>query len=210
MKRSRKFTVLDLHDENKKYPLLGVILVGGNSSRMGTNKAFIEFDGKTLLERAIESKQPHCDHIVISCRRDEADLYASYGTPMEDILSDRGPMGSIYTAFEQYPDHDLLICAVDQVHMDNKAFEAVVNYELDHKTLVAVAQSVTEQPLLSKWSCHNKQGVSDYLSRNRASVLGYLAQIQYTSIQFGDGLLYNLNSPEDLKALNQFVNSNPQ
>lgn len=42
-----------LHPDNR-WDITGVILVGGRSRRMGKDKAFLEFSGKTLFERVDE------------------------------------------------------------------------------------------------------------------------------------------------------------
>ena len=36
------------------YDLTGIILSGGNNIRMGENKAFIELDGKRIIDRTVE------------------------------------------------------------------------------------------------------------------------------------------------------------
>jgi len=43
----------------------GVILAAGNSSRMGTDKAFLRFGGKTFLAGAIEMLQSACDFVLV-------------------------------------------------------------------------------------------------------------------------------------------------
>ena len=39
--------------------MTGVILSGGKSARMGMNKAFLEFEGKRLIDRATADVQGH-------------------------------------------------------------------------------------------------------------------------------------------------------
>ena len=43
----------------------GVILAGGRSSRMGRDKAMIEIDGRTLLDRALDILQPHVNDLLV-------------------------------------------------------------------------------------------------------------------------------------------------
>ena len=48
----------------------GLILAGGQSRRMGQNKALIALDGQTLLERAIERLRPQVQELAINAPQD--------------------------------------------------------------------------------------------------------------------------------------------
>lgn len=43
----------------------GIILVGGKSSRMGTNKALLPIGGKKVIERIAEKMEMITDHLII-------------------------------------------------------------------------------------------------------------------------------------------------
>ena len=85
--------------------LLGVILAGGQSSRMGVDKATLPIAGTTLLEY-MHSKllQTGIDEIVI-CRN----------TPgyLNDDIPQLGPLGALYTLSQRYPERRALIIPVD-------------------------------------------------------------------------------------------------
>ena len=57
----------------------GIILAGGQSSRMGKEKGLIQWKGKTLIENAIAILSPLCEHIFISTNNDHFD---SFGYPV--------------------------------------------------------------------------------------------------------------------------------
>lgn len=89
-------------------PLLGVVLAGGRSSRMGRDKAELPWNGRNLLDRQLAIlREAGVDRALVSGRRPGYDAVA-------DIEKEHGPLGglaSIATAIEA--DADLLIIPVD-------------------------------------------------------------------------------------------------
>jgi molybdopterin-guanine dinucleotide biosynthesis protein A len=73
-----------------------VVLAGGKSTRFGSNKALIEYDGKTFLQQIIERLQPFAKEVVIAGFHPEYELV---GIPvLADKMEGIGPLGGIYTA----------------------------------------------------------------------------------------------------------------
>ena len=63
----------------------GVVLAGGMSSRMGRDKALIEVDGITLLERAVQRLRPHVREVLVIGDPE------SYGHLHPQVLPDERP-----------------------------------------------------------------------------------------------------------------------
>lgn len=94
-----------------------VILAGGNSSRMGRDKAWLEVGGQTLLARQI---QVVCDvgacEVFVSGRADVD--YAEFGCRvLRDRLVDVGPLAGIECALAEMKTSLLLVLAVDMPRM---------------------------------------------------------------------------------------------
>ena len=80
------------------FAITGCVLTGGKSSRMGTDKALLEIDNKSLLDIAIE-KFAGFTEIIISSARPES--YAFTGlTIVTDELSGLGPIGGIISVLK--------------------------------------------------------------------------------------------------------------
>ncbi len=88
----------------------GFVLAGGKSTRMGTDKAFIEFEGRTLLERAlglVRSVTP--DVRIVGARK----KFAPSAPVVEDIFRERGPLGGIHAALRASKTELNFMLAVD-------------------------------------------------------------------------------------------------
>lgn len=91
----------------------GVVLAGGRSSRMGTDKAALVWNGKTFLERQIDLLESlACEEIFISVRKDQS-LQVSRGRLLEDPIADAGPMVGIASALAETHCDALWVIAVD-------------------------------------------------------------------------------------------------
>jgi molybdopterin-guanine dinucleotide biosynthesis protein A len=88
----------------------GFVLAGGKSSRMGQDKAFMQFGQRTLLEHALElARAATGDAWIVG----SAERFASFGPLVEDIYPGRGPLAGIQAALAGSRTELNLILAVD-------------------------------------------------------------------------------------------------
>jgi molybdopterin-guanine dinucleotide biosynthesis protein A len=88
----------------------GFILAGGKSTRMGTDKAFLVFRGRTLLEQALELGRCVTGNVTIVGAPEK---FGSFAPVVEDIFPDCGPLGGIHAALRSSKSEFNLILAVD-------------------------------------------------------------------------------------------------
>jgi len=74
----------------------GIILAGGKSTRYGRNKALVNIDGISLIERVLRVLHDVFEHIILITNTPHE--YAYLGLPMyEDLIKGLGPIGGVYT-----------------------------------------------------------------------------------------------------------------
>ncbi len=74
-----------------------VIQAGGESRRMGRDKALIPFLGRPLIERVISRVGHLADEVLVTTNRPQD--YQFLGLPLfTDVIPDRGALGGLYTA----------------------------------------------------------------------------------------------------------------
>ena len=84
--------------DTKTKPINAYILAGGKSSRMGTDKGLLLFEGKAMIQYVIEQLQPIFDNLVIVSNNPEYEKFGLEVIP--DLIKDIGPAGGIYTALK--------------------------------------------------------------------------------------------------------------
>lgn len=92
-------------------PLVGVVLAGGRSVRMGADKRFIRIGGLTLLERALGVLRPLVDDLVVVTRDETAQ--ASSARVVADEVKERGPLAGLYTGLRAAGRGRVLVIPVD-------------------------------------------------------------------------------------------------
>lgn len=76
--------------------MTGIALAGGKSSRMGFNKAFIDFGGKRLIEATVECLKALFPEVLIIAN--DPPRYTYLGVKViSDLIPNSGSLGGIYT-----------------------------------------------------------------------------------------------------------------
>lgn len=104
-------------------PLHGLVLAGGRSSRMGTDKAaLLHPDGRPLARRTHDLlAEAGCEIIVLSLRHDQE---IPPGFSMEPVIKrdpeggSEGPLAGMLAAMRAAPDADWLVLACDLPRLD--------------------------------------------------------------------------------------------
>lgn len=94
----RHFKIINQEAENK-LEMTGIVLAGGKSSRMGRNKAFLEFEGQPFIERTLQVLRTVFSEVIISTNNPE--LYSSYEEKtVQDLYLDQGPLGGLHACLK--------------------------------------------------------------------------------------------------------------
>lgn len=109
----------------KTPPVRGLVLAGGQSRRMGRDKARLAIQGRTALDRALDLLRPRCTEVFVSCRKDQSQERGE-APQIHDILLDHGPAGGILSAFHQNPDSAWLVVACDLPYLDGLTLDALL------------------------------------------------------------------------------------
>ncbi|MBL7943330.1 MAG: NTP transferase domain-containing protein [Flavobacteriales bacterium] len=97
----------------------GLLLVGGKSSRMGTDKAWLNVHGEPQYLHMIRLMKPLVSEVYLSSRPEQESQYPTLDAiHVSDHPDFSGPLGGILSAFQQHPESAWLVLACDLLLVD--------------------------------------------------------------------------------------------
>jgi molybdopterin-guanine dinucleotide biosynthesis protein A len=110
--------MVSLSDDGTLTRVSGIILAGGQSRRMGRDKALLDFDGVPLIARVLERVQRVCSKVIVVAN--DVDTYARIlsevegGVPViRDVYPGKGSLGGIFSGLQAVRDDCVLAVACD-------------------------------------------------------------------------------------------------
>jgi len=109
--------------------LYGLVLAGGQSRRMGRDKALLQRDGQTQLHLAVELLQGVTEKQFVSTRAEQQDDAERQRYPqIVDRYDDIGPIAGIWSALETHQEVDWLVLACDLPNLDRQTLDHLIGH----------------------------------------------------------------------------------
>ena len=91
-----------------------IILCGGGSTRMGTDKALLPFGEVSLLEYLVNKYKPHFSHIYLSVKKPGEYTHLSLPvTEIADLYMNAGPMSGVFSGLSMMDEDQAFILPID-------------------------------------------------------------------------------------------------
>lgn len=199
----------------KSTNIAGVILAGGMSKRMGKNKALIKI-GKdtTVLERTIDIlKELFEEILLITNSPEEYEVCKKECSIRTDIIKGIGPLGGIYTGLSHTTKENIFCVACDMPFLDKEFIKKEIEHfrEIDCEAFVPEDKLGQIEPLHSIYKKELKEKLEAYIKNtSNYSIREFLRTIKTYYWEFPQETNYNkifmnLNTPEDLKEINENI-----
>jgi molybdopterin-guanine dinucleotide biosynthesis protein A len=182
-----------------------VILAGGQSSRMGRNKAFVELRQRPLIALALE-KLAAFEHIIISTNEsalfEKSPALDAYSfTCVPDIVPEQGPLGGIHAALVHCVTERLLVIPCDMPLLPPALLEYMATTA--SADICAPCYAGTWQPLCSVWHKNCIAAIEENLAVGKRSPLSLLHTLNTQPIN--EQTLHRYGNPDEY-----FANINNQ
>ncbi len=183
------------------------ILAGGKSTRMGTDKAFVEYEGRTLLARALDLARSVTPRVRIV---GSPGKFAPFAPVVEDRFCECGPLGGIHAALRASLTELNLMLAVDMPFVSWAFLQFLIGHARGTPGAVALVPFDGEgrQPLCAVYRREFADAAEDALraGKNRIDSLfdaprtRVIGREELESAGFSRAIFRNLNTPEELEA----------
>jgi len=183
----------------------GLVLAGGKSTRMGTDKGVLNFYGKNQRDVAIDLLKKHQLKTYLSVREEQE---ITIENKVEDTFIGLGPFGAICSAFQSNPNVAWLVLATDLPFVN----DAVIQKLLKHRNPSKVATTIKgkgkqfPEPLITIWEPKSYTLLLNYLAQGYSCPRKVLINSDVEIIEVDDDLIRNINTPEEFKAAKKEIN----
>lgn len=185
-----------------------LILAGGQSSRMGTDKALLPWQGMTLLQRVVKVAQACCGTVCIVTPWPERyrHLFSSSINWCLEGSENAGPLVALAKGFETVQTPWVLLLACDMPQLDPKVLSTwIAQLPAPDSESTAIAyvpyyQSRWE-PLCGLYKVAGLPMLEAFIAEGGRSFQSWLSRIETVPIAVENAIapmLHNCNTPEDL------------
>lgn len=182
-------------------PLDGLILLGGKSQRMGSDKGEIVYGNQP---QRIAVDQLLADSGVLnryfSVRQGQ---HHDLSNRVEDEFLNLGPMGGILSAFKQNPNRALLVLANDLPYLKSEHIELLISERDPNKVATAFKGRSKDfvEPLVCIYEPKAYPILLSYLAAGYSCPRKMLINNQVKVIEVDDSWITNVNTKEELRAI---------
>jgi molybdopterin-guanine dinucleotide biosynthesis protein A len=181
------------------------ILAGGKSSRMGSEKAFLEFEGHLLIDRMITIAKAVAEQMRIVGPKQK---FSAFGQIATDIYADRGPLGGIHAALEISRTEFNLMLAIDMPFIEPKFLQYMLKQAQHCEALVTVPKVAGGfQPLCA---CYRKEfeptaekalaaGHNKIDALFAPEITRVIDDAEFAKLGYSTAMFQNLNTKEDIE-----------
>ena len=172
--------------------MTAVILAGGKSSRMGSNKAFLKLNGKTFIERQIELLREMFDEIFISANTPSE--YEFLNLPVfKDIYPEKGPLCGIYTSLINSVSASTFMLACDMPFVESGLIKQLKGFTKEYDVVVPKSERGLE-PLHAFYSKNCIEPIKRELDSNNLRIISFFPHVKVKTVE-----LERLTSPDSFR-----------
>jgi len=193
-------------NDEKRSDATAVVLAGGESIRMGTDKAFLELGGVPLIERVLAAARAACGHVLIIANN--PDEFAHLGVAIHtDIHPGFGSMSGLHAGLFFAETETVFTLGCDMPFIEPRLMEYIISVRGDADAAVPMLGEFYE-PLFCAYARTSIDEVEKAIRESRRQVVSLFFDRLKLRTVTEDELravdpelesLVNINTPDDLE-----------
>jgi len=181
--------------------LNGLVLAGGKSTRMGSDKGLLEYHGqaqrdflRTQMQEVLGAKS----EVFLSVR---ADQNIKDSPVITDKFIGLGPFGAICSAFMHNPNTAYLVVATDLPFVNKEVLKLLISKRNPTKIATAIKGKSKPfmEPLVTIWEPKAYPVLLSYLAQGYSCPRKVLINSDVKIVEIDDAFIQNVNTPDDFK-----------
>jgi molybdenum cofactor guanylyltransferase len=181
-----------------------IILAGGQSRRMGRDKALIDFNGRPIIAHVIETLRELSDDVIVVSNR--ADEYVRFGARIvPDFDPPSGPLGGIATGLSAANNALSIVVACDMPFLNRSLLRYLID-RADKVDAVVMKTGDDYEPLHAVYRSTCLPFIQQHLTQGDRRVISFYDDVKLLTIPEEEWRpidpearsISNLNTPEDL------------
>ncbi|MBI4671102.1 MAG: molybdenum cofactor guanylyltransferase [Chloroflexi bacterium] len=204
-----------------------IILAGGKSSRMGTDKAWLEWNGEPLIVRVMQRVAKLADEILISAN-DAARFAALDARVIPDTFPGAGPLAGIYASLDAAKHAAAIVVACDMPFLNVGLLEYMLSFAEDYDVVLPNlpgakratdtasgaflrAKDLDLHPLHAVYTKHCLASMRAALERGERRTIGFHSEVRVRVVTPDESArfdplgrsVWNVNTPEEWAELSK-------
>ncbi|WNH10801.1 molybdenum cofactor guanylyltransferase [Thalassobellus suaedae] len=190
-----------------KKNITGIILAGGKSTRMGTDKGFLLLNEKPFTQYSIDAIKPLVSEILIVSDNPDYDVFGF--KRISDITKNAGPVAGIYSGLEASSTEYNLILSCDIPLITSDILKKLIKAIDDTSEVIQIESNGKSMPLIAlyKKQCKNIFGELLKTDERRLRIAVNTCKTKNIVLELEhDIFTMNVNTQNQLKAIEDVYN----
>ena len=186
--------------------ITGIVLAGGRSRRMGTDKSMMILNGKSMIEYSIDALKPLCNKVVISSNNL---IYEFTGCEVwPDELPDQAPIVGIYSCLKRSATEYNIFLSCDMPLISTLMLEYLVASSSDCDITVPVHEDGFMEPLCGIYKRSSIRVLKQFIEEGNFRLNDCIRAASHRLVPINNQLPFyspdlfsNINTPDDFHHL---------
>ncbi len=186
-------------------PIQGLVLAGGKSLRMGTDKGLLKYHGKSQRNFAVDMLKNMHINTFLSVRKEQN---IKDTQTVEDVFLGLGPFGAICSAFQSNPNVAWLVIATDLPFLDQNIIQLLLEKRDPSKIATAVQGNSKQfpEPLITIWEPKSYPVLLNYLAQGISCPRKILINSNVKIVEIDDTFIRNINTLDEFNEAHKEIN----
>jgi len=182
--------------------ITGIILAGGKSSRMGTDKGFLKLNDKLFIEHIIEVLTPYVSELIIVSNNSDYDIFKL--KRVNDIIENAGPLAGVYSGLKASKAERNIVLSCDIPLINSEVISVLIKEKNSDSEIIQIESNGKTMPLIAIYNKSCETVFNTLLNQGERRLRFAVNQCKVKNIALNkqqEQWVINVNTLEQLKVI---------